>query len=458
MDEVETSVTSLNQPEALGENVSSKAGTCVIDAPLDATVKQADPEHFPEKPGPAKEPYQVEASPSELSISEQSTGIEVVPEVLSDGDMAGWTKEAILQRVEKVEFEIDQVEREIAKLEHEGRSDTANGPFNLEHDNGFSVQAFPDKEVEHWDGFEVMEEDAPDVSTLAVDGGETLPPLLPLQCAPCSPLAESVSKSTLTQGEDGALEMKFGAIMQMEEKQISVDEDHVATSEEGELKEGMEEEATSRGLGMDGEWEGSAMASPAMRADLLCGQVSANGGQLVSTVKSEMEDKDEVRARMVLEDLHSLASTLMIENQIQARHSSDSFVHLLTEDLLREGRGKLYSCPAEAAVWKENLDSHNRNHERMVEKVGERQQCLKFTERVLTMRFRALKDAWQQEQLGLGQHRGTKPVRRWEIERRNGTAPPSQRSSLRLRPIQPGTDTHPVLRPIYVWKSQWCCS
>jgi nuclear receptor co-repressor 1 len=161
--------------------------------------------------------------------------------------------------------------------------------------------------------------------------------------------------------------------------------------------------------------------------------------EVVNMTQLEVDNKQELSTMVLVEDLQNFTHSLIMENKKQSRCASDSLVHLLTKELVQEGKGQLYSTPAESPMWHKNVESHHMNLDRIVEKLTEQQNCLKFKERVLTMRFRTLKDAWRQEQLRLVQRRyRAKPIRRWEIERRNGTAPPSQRSSLRLRSIQSG--------------------
>lgn len=378
-----------------------------------------------------EEPSKFLAAPSGQTI-EQPSSVEVVQEVLSDGEIAVWSKEAILQRVEKFEVEIDQVERELAKLENPDYVEVALKKSSSGPVEDLVAECLTSKDTD--DTVEAMDEDAGDMPSLGGDDGKHIK--MPQDTSPhlhCSASLNGVLTSTLIpvqiadlgpnsnfKVDDKALSLEVGKKSRVES---------IAVLEEGELNEDRGEEATSS----TPDEELDSQASPA--SSLLH---SSPGEEMVSIPMSENEDHGNFNVRMVPQGFQELASTLMDMNRKQAKGASCVFAHLLSQDLI-ERREKLYSCPAEAPAWQENEDSHHRNQERMVLKLTEQHQCLKFMEQVLTMRYRALKDAWRQEQLGSSQHhRGTKPVRRWEIERRNGTTPSCQRSSLRLRPVQPG--------------------
>ncbi|XP_024373743.1 uncharacterized protein [Physcomitrium patens] len=205
--------------------------------------------------------------------------------------------------------------------------------------------------------------------------------------------------------------------------------------EEGQSHEG-EKEATSDQTMVESEGEGSLVSSPSAEVYLPHMTHRERAGVKVRMSKSAIAEKESSDAAMVVGDVEAVARGLIGENKDQARHASEAFLHLLSQG--GRGEGKVYSCPVEAPVWKENVERHVRNQEKMLEKIAERRQSARFVEQVLTIKFRALKDAWRQEQFGTSQQqRGTKPVRRWEAEKRGGTAG-CHRSSLRLRPVQAG--------------------
>lgn len=398
------------------------------ESSLDNAVKPSIPLEEP-----VQEPSKILPAPSGQVI-EPPSSLEVVQEVLSDGDIAGWNKEAILQRVEKLEFEIDQVERELAKLEKQDHVDVAVKKSSSVTVENLVAEGLAAKVEVTDESAEAMDEDGGDMPTLAGDDGKHFK--MPQGTPPhlhCSASAAGVVKSLSVPVQ--IADMGPNSDLKVEDKALSLEVgmrtrvESVAVLEEGEVNEDRGEVATSSTPDM----ELDSQASPA--SSLL---QSSPVEEMLSIPMSENEEHANFNVRIVPQGFQELASTLMDMNKKQAQGAACVFAHLLSQDLF-EKREKLYNCPAEAPAWQENEDSHHRNQERMVLKLTEQHRCLKFMEQVLTMRYRALKDAWRQEQLGSSQHhRGTKPVRRWEIERRNGTTPSCQRSSLRLRPVQPG--------------------
>ncbi|XP_024380079.1 uncharacterized protein [Physcomitrium patens] len=131
----------------------------------------------------------------------------------------------------------------------------------------------------------------------------------------------------------------------------------------------------------------------------------------------------------------SMEESLMMENKENARLAGASFLHLLPENLKREPYQQLYDSPTEALVWQHNVETHKKIEDMLLKKISEKHHFHKFKERILTLRFIALKEAWKQEQKGLsGLRNRPKSVSRWDNEGRSSHGPPSQRFSLRLRP------------------------
>lgn len=417
-------------PGAVGENVVKRSDLCAVTVSIcEVIARQPDSSESVDKPTAVREPSSCQASPFSPSLIEQTSAVDLTQEVSSFGDVVGWTKDALLLRVEKVESEIEQVERELSRLE---KLENAKFAANLERAEDMVAEGVMFKLEQGDDGPQAMDED--DVEMSVPTRGSRESSQLVHGASPIrnfSHTTECVSKIH-GEGAVGDVVHKLG-LKSVEGEDESI-LNLVAVLEEGELHEEKHEEATMTQLLHDSESEGSLMCSPSAETDL---SHEEQTNQLISLSKSEVEDKEESNTRMVLRGHQVVANTLMEENKRQALLASQSFVHLLTQDLSQGGM--LYSCPREAPIWKGNVESHDRNQERMLEKLTEQKLSLKFTEQILTMRFRAFKDVWRQEQLGINQQqRGTKPVRRWELEKRNGTSLPCQRSSLRLRPVQPG--------------------
>lgn len=434
VDEAERPVLCFNPPCVVAENVVKRSDVCaVVESTWEATVRQPDSSESVDKPTALKEPSNCQVSPLSPSVIEQSSAVDMCQEVSSDADVAAWTKEAILLRVEKVESEIELVERELVRLEK-----VENGK-NAADREPVEDMVVEDESEQGDDGPQALDEDEVETSAPIRDSRESsrlIHVASPIRNS--SNMTECISK---IHGEGAVVDVVHNPGIKSVGGEDGSMLDQVPVLEEGELHEERLEEATLIRLLHDSESDASLMSSPSTEADLAHGE---QVNQLICVSKLEVEDKEESNKRMVLRDFQGVVSSLMEENKRQAQQASQSFLHLLSQDSFQEG--KLYSCPAEAPVWKENVERHDRNQEMMLEKISEQQQSLKFTRRILTMRFRALKDAWRQEQFGVSQlQRGTKPVRRWELEKRNGTALSCHRSSLRLRPVQPG-------RSNFFWK------
>lgn len=430
VDEGEQPVACINPPSAVAENVVKKSDACaVLESTWEATVRQPDVSESVDKPTAVKEPSSCQVSPLSPSLIEQTSAVEISQEISSSRDVSVWTKEAILLRVEKVESEIEQVERELVRLEK------AQSGENAAKRDSPEEMLVEDTSEQRDDGPQAMDEDEAEKSAPAPDCREGSPARHP------SYTTESVSK---LHGESAVPEVVQNLALKSIEGEDGSTSDQVAILEEGELHEERVEGATFTRLSHESESDLSLTSSPTIEADLASGDQM---NQLVCLSKSEVEEKAELSRRTIMRDFQAVVCSLMEENKRQAQQASQYFLHLFSQDFFQEG--KIYSCPTESPVWKENVESHDLRLEKMVAKLSEQQQCVKFTKRILTMRFRALKDAWRQEQYGGSQmQRGTKPVRRWELEKRNGTSLPCHRSSLRLRPVQSGRSI--FSRPFYL--------
>lgn len=419
VDEGEQPVACINSPSVVTENLVKKSDACaVLESTWEAPVRQPDVSESVDKPTAVKEPSSCQVSPLSPSLIEQTSAVDISQEVSSSRDVSVWTKEFILLRVEKVESEIEQVERELVRLEK------AQSGENAAKRDSSEELLVEDTSVQRDDGPQAMEEDEAEKSAPVPDCREGSP------ARHSSHTTECVSKHD----ERAVSEVVQNPALKCIEAEDGSMSDQVAILEEGELHEERVDGATFTRLSHESESDLSLTSSPTMEAELACGEQM---NQLVCVSKSEVEDKEELSRRTHMRDFQAVVCSLMGENKRQAQQASQTFLHLFRQDYFQEG--KIYSCPTESPVWKENVESHYRRQEKMLAKLSEQQQSVKFTKRILTMRFRALQDAWRQEQYGGSQlQRGTKPVRRWELEKRNGTSLPCHRSSLRLRPVQPG--------------------
>ncbi len=351
----------------------------------------------------------------------------VCGDVLSDeGGLVGWTKHAILQRVEKLEFEIDQVEKEIGKIEINEAGNDLHDLVTIDEE----IPAVHSSERDE-DCLMAMDEDLQEVSTVVDNGRDAV----------VTPSFETLSAADISLKRPVLLtdECPSNSSPHLETRRDSPDVSQpqlMHTSEQGELGVDILQKSKSR---VDLEEFDSRDMKLEMRHEtgepFLGGQVMDSQPSLLGKVE-HIEPNGALKERLELEDFQNFADLLILKNQEQAQQAFEPFMHLLLPELLVKGCSPLYCCPTDAPAWQQNMESHNRNSQLILQKLTERWQCLKFKERVLTMRFRALKELWRQGQQDLCKRRDcSRAAHRWEPERRNGCGPPSQRTSLRLRPM-----------------------
>lgn len=124
-------------------------------------------------------------------------------------------------------------------------------------------------------------------------------------------------------------------------------------------------------------------------------------------------------------------------NQEIAKQSFDTLAHLLPYyGPSNMGDCKLYGNPQDATVWRLNMERHERNMKLLQSKIAQKDGLLKFTERVLAVRFRALRETWKQGQVvNIQQTERVKASKHWEPGQRNGSHPPNDYSLRRLRHV-----------------------
>lgn len=135
-------------------------------------------------------------------------------------------------------------------------------------------------------------------------------------------------------------------------------------------------------------------------------------------------------------------SSLLQANKEMAKCSLDCLAHLLPScspsDRGEDGNlnGKLYNSPQEAVVWRRNVESHERKSKFLESKIAKRKGSLIFMERVLAVKYRALRLSWKREQVSIDlQRERGETSQLWEPEQGNESAASSQLSCLRLYPL-----------------------
>lgn len=295
------------------------------------------------------------------------------------------SKDFLMEQVEKLEFEIDIVEKELVRLGNE--------------------QEIPQTSVK--------------TNEIEMPGGQDCK-LIPVSGAISSPVA-------CTQNEHvAACQTTVGMVLEgghsMEKAVLCEAQD----SKNLDVNEGYLPEIVV----------GSSMAD-CSKVDVEVAEV--NQSMDPPGAHAQKQPVCEMDQGSSLEHCRECVSRLLQANQEMAKLSWATLSHLLPSCHV-PGVGmidsKLYSNPQEAAVWKLNIESHDRKKEFLECKVSQENSFLKFAGRVLAVKYRALRESWKQDHIGNVQRKDrAKALRRRDPERSNGSVPPSQRSSLRLHPV-----------------------
>ncbi|KAG0596168.1 hypothetical protein M758_UG230500 [Ceratodon purpureus] len=327
-------------------------------------------------------------------------------------DSASQTEDSILETVERVEAEIDLVEKEIARISSE-----LSGDVSLEvcgtHFARVSALDSSSKVSDEDDIPIPMEEDTPESPPCAVDTGVACHSSYQSSSTAASTrLEKSPISSESDTSNTPALLLRGTNITPMAEKEV--------------LK-----------------WVHLKLASFEKDSDVYYSR-GAGSGSIFLSVGSEELDHSENQfgnelasgGSLLQERNQTMIESFMMENKEKARLSGFLFLHLLPQCFTGTIDQKMFHSSIEAAVWQHNVETHRSIQDRLLAKIAERRHFIKFKERVLTLRYRALKEAWKREQKGLFNRRiHPKTVGRWDCDGRNTHDPPCQRSSLRLRPL-----------------------
>ena len=376
---------------------------------------------------------------------EESIG--VGEEVVLDADLTGWTEKLLYRTVQRVESEIDLVRKEIANLEVEEISSFPSDSGGLVTSHVLHVVVPAEQSsfiVEEPVGSVAMDEDPQGAVLAAGDGMEESSSSL--QTSPTAVFdrleelrASGATGTTLLDAMTGKLDDRLGNF-----SVTTVEVMCMPARGEPEL-EVKKEEPEAGGPVMEVDLKNvvlgitSLCETESSHACTRASKPASSSESKFSEPNLESEEETETRGRLILENLQGLVESLILENHKKAQRSVDPFVHLLPQEHAQKVCPSLYQSPspAEAPVWQQNLVTHNKICKRLAEKLVERRHCHKFKERVLTLRFQALKEAWRREQEEPCDNRNRiKSAPRLDIAHRNSLGPSSQRTSLRSRLLQ----------------------
>lgn len=317
-------------------------------------------------------------------------------------DSSRQTEKSIIETVERVEAEIVSVKKEIAQ--NFELSSELNADVSLEtsgtHDAALDS---PLKNAEDKDVSILMEEDTTDTGVV-YHYPQSSPTAVPIRLEK-SPIC---SKRDISRSPDLLL------------REISIPEKEVLEL----VPRGVQFKSTSLDKGSDcKDVRGVRRASLSLSL----------GPEELYYFENQFGNEVVAGGSSVQERDQTMIELFVMENKKIACLSGAPFVHLLPKHLAGTVDQQVYHSPIEAPVCQRNVVMHKNIHGRLLEKIAERRHFIRFKERVLALRYRSLKEAWKTKQKGLFDRRNhPKTVR---SERRSGHGPPSQRSSLRLRPL-----------------------
>ncbi|KAL3700829.1 hypothetical protein R1sor_018851 [Riccia sorocarpa] len=406
-------------PEALGP--------CGDSLPSQAPDRDADNSQSRVQ-GPSKECQKDSTQEHGL---EESLGIRSGSSLVGvRGDLSGWSKEAITQQLMMVEAEVEAVEKELAKLAREDEGDAVD-------------ELTPDKSVQTGAG-DADEQHGEEKTGIAEESGSPdvkVSDVQEVEVTPVANLREVAEKESPEVVDEVAKPKATPSLVEESSLSPSVQEERTEGSDPSKSDSECQTQQDSD--------EHMLITHISEQCDsIVCGHSGHDCGLCKA---SDEEDalpgadtemcglSDLMFYRYVL----SVWSIIM-ENRRLARKASAPFQHLLPSDdkcLDFKVNGSI----EHTAVWIKNEESHLKIREKMQEKLSDRKKLLKFKERVLALKYRALKEEQyhgnQIQPSGVFQRRDrVKPVRRWEVERRNAAAfaLTSLRSTLRLRPVMGG--------------------
>ncbi|MCO5605867.1 hypothetical protein L7F22_060051 [Adiantum nelumboides] len=137
------------------------------------------------------------------------------------------------------------------------------------------------------------------------------------------------------------------------------------------------------------------------------------------------------------ENWRESVASLLTSNQEIARDSAFPLAHLSAPGAgMKECVAELSGNLQDTSWWRQNVQRHEKNRELLESKIAEQKMSRRFTEGILAIRFRAKKEAWKQEQMSSASNREKdRHAGPWEFEQK-GNSTPSRHSPLRLRPFE----------------------
>lgn len=340
-------------------------------------------------------------------------------------DPAKQTDKSILETMARIEAEIDLVKKEIAQIDVELSGDVTLEICGTEQATVSALDS-PSKVAEDEDVPTPMEEDTTELVPCSTDTRVLCPSF-----SPSSPTVVSArfGKSPICSARDISSTPALYGRMDVGKEISLLRESSMTTMPDKGVLEMVSGGVQLKLAGLDKDIDVKDIR------DVPSGSITF-GSEEADHSENQFGNEVATGSGSLQERNQTMVESLTMENKEKARLSGVPFAHLLPEYLTGKIDQQLYHSLLEVPVWQRNVETHKILQDRLRKKLSERHHFTKFKERVLTLRYRALAEAWKREQKGLSDRRNRpKMIGRWDGEGRSGHGPPSQRPSSRLRPL-----------------------
>lgn len=371
-----------------------------------------------------------------LFVSKQcqntETSIQMQPQMVLPGqfgseDASGRLKANILQRLEKLEFELDLTEKEFAK-------------FEVQPEVHFSsnVSAKIDSMVD-MAGNLVVAEVHPDANTLGQKDsmGEVM-----YSTEVREPGKEVVddqigTSSSRIQENSSCLHSKADSKLQSSfEVHCSLSFDSLPTvsvTSKGEDGIIQADGCNSQRSSLKGSSQSAASFSDPGEMTGVTDSREFNAENLSKNAGGEFSIICVKPGVSIKKETSECWKDVYNDNQEQAERASQVLANLLPDAKIEPGRlsvGKF----KDMLTQEKSTESKERIKQQLQDKLSQEKMFCRFREQVLALKYRALRETWKHEQAGLCQWSDrSEGFKKCDIDRRNGTLTPSQRTSHRLR-------------------------
>ncbi|KAH9310124.1 hypothetical protein KI387_038035, partial [Taxus chinensis] len=358
----------------------------------------------------------LDASMESKECESPETLVQVQPQVM----VPVRSKASILQRLEKLEFELELTEKELAKFQvHSGdHLFSENDPIIPDTRNSEAVQHSVHA-IEHKDGVgEVLH--APEVGVpenVVTDEQRE---------RPFSEICEtSLCEFAVTSKVDSKLHVSSEARCPS----------HYSMHTASAIAKGDDGLVEVNGCNLQGSLlkEGSLSAASFSELDRMTGVAHSKEINSDSLLMNGEAQLGSIYGDLGKKDISKCCRILYNQNLEQAKHASHILASLLPNSEFKAGGVSVGKCK-QAQSQEESRESTLKIKQQLQNMLLQKKIFLRFSERVLSFKYRALRETWKREQAGVCQWIDrTESVKKLDVERKNGTLVPTQRTSHRLR-------------------------